>query len=107
MKNRPLKGNEPKSEGCGSVNGYRAGTAFGGRAEKAGNKRQCWWAWIMNIVGVIVLKISKYKNYYVNNAHVHINVSILCIATVRLGNCRISFVRGQKVLIRETFYEKT
>ena len=37
MKTRPSEENEPKSGGGGSVSGSCAGTAFGGRAEKAGN----------------------------------------------------------------------
>ena len=90
MKTRPSEDNEPKSVGGGSVSGSRAGTVFGGRAEKAGNKWRCWWAWITNIVLLLVLKISKYKNYYVNNSHVQINVPSLRIAPVRPGNCRIS-----------------
>ena len=38
MKTRPSEDNEPKSGGRGSISGYCAGTAFGERAEKAGNK---------------------------------------------------------------------
>ena len=37
MKTRPLEDDEPKSGGGGSISGSRAGTIFGGHAEKAGN----------------------------------------------------------------------
>ena len=69
-KTRPPEDDKPKSGGSGSVSGYRSGTAFGGRAEKAGNNWRCWLAWITNIEKVLVLKMIKYKKYYVNNAHV-------------------------------------
>ena len=51
--------------------------------------------------------MSKYKNYYVNNAHVQINVPSLCIAPVRLGNRSISLACRDQVLTREKFYGKT
>ena len=104
MKTRPSEDDEPKSGECGSVSGSRAKTAFGGGAEKAGKKGRCWWEWITNIVQVLVLKISKYKNYYVNNAHAQINVPSLHIAPVCSGNRMISSAHREQVLTRETFY---
>ena len=62
MKTRQPEDDKTKSGGGGSVSGSCSGTASGGRAEKAGNKWRCWWEWIKNIVQVLVLKISKYKN---------------------------------------------
>ena len=38
MKTRPSEDDKPKSGGCGIVIGSRAGTEFGGCAEKTGNK---------------------------------------------------------------------
>ena len=54
-----------------------------------------------------MLKISKYKNFYLNNTHVQINVPSLHIAPVRSGNRIISLTRREKVLTRETFYRRT
>ena len=107
MKNRPLEDGKPKSGGCGSVSGYCAGTEFGGHAEKSGNKWRCWWTWITNIVQVLVINISKYKNYYVKISHVQINVPSLRIASVHSGNHRISSARRKQVIKRKIFYGKT
>ena len=54
-----------------------------------------------------MLKISKYKYYYVNNSHVQINIPILRIVPVRSGNRRISSASREQVFTRETFYRKT
>ena len=56
----------------------------------------------MNIVRVIVINNSKHKKYYVNNAHVQINVPNLCIAPFRSGNRRISSARREQVCTKET-----
>ena len=61
----------------------------------------------MNIVQVLVLRISKYKNYYVKNAHVQSSIPSLRIAPVHSGNRRISSARREQVLTREKLYGHT
>ena len=53
------------------------------------------------------LKISNYKNYYVNNSQIQINIPSLYIAPARLVNLRISSTHRDQVSTREKFNAQT